>query len=191
MSKNDDHSQLGSLGVSEYDSESRSGSGSFYDRDSQLSIQKGSTKTAQTVTPETPITQDFEQFMKQRQEVAQAYVIGDAQPLAAISTHNSPATFFGPDGKYTQGAEEVLSTNVEGAGHFDKGSESNLEIFHMASSGDLAYWVGIQHATVHMKGKAEAVSMHLRVTELFRHEAGEWKLIHRQADELVSEADKS
>lgn len=135
-------------------------------------------------------SQHFEQFMKQREKVAKAYVTGDAEPLSDISTDKSPATFFGPMGGYIQGANEVLSTNIEGSTHFGEESESHFEILHMGSSGDLAYWVGIQHAEVKMKGKKDTIPMHLRVTELFRREGEEWKLVHRHADELASENKK-
>lgn len=132
---------------------------------------------------------DFETFMKQRQEVANAYVNGDAEPLGKIAAHLSPATFFSPKGNYEQGAKHVFSVQEHDSKNFAPGSTSEFEILHMSACENLAYWVGLQKAKVHIQGKKDLVPFNLRVTEIFRKDKGEWKLIHRHADALKTEAD--
>jgi len=133
---------------------------------------------------------DFEQFMKQRDQAARAYVSGDAAPLGRIVAHSSPATFFAPRGGYVQGADEVRATYQHDAESFDSGSDSHFEILHMAASDGIAYWTGFQRASARMRGHSEAIPFNLRVTEVFRREDGDWKLIHRHADSLVSEPER-
>jgi ketosteroid isomerase-like protein len=81
----------------------------------------------------------------------------------------------------------VNAVNAKGAGGFTSGGTSAFETLQMAASGGLAYWVGIQHFTVRKRGEAQSVPMNLRVTEVFRREEGDWKLVHRHADALKSE----
>jgi ketosteroid isomerase-like protein len=127
---------------------------------------------------------DFEQFMELRAKAAQAYVSGEAGPVDQIATRDNPATFFPPSGGHLRGATEVAQRYVKDAAMFAAGSQSELEILHMHASGGLAYWVGFQHAKVSFPGRAELVPFHLRITELFRREGNEWKMIHRHADAL-------
>ncbi|WP_414676618.1 nuclear transport factor 2 family protein [Mesorhizobium sp.] len=58
--------------------------------------------------------------------------------------------------------------------------KSRLEIIQGHADGAVAYWCGLQHAKVETGGKS--VPMTLRVTEIFRLEDGNWKLVHRHAE---------
>ncbi len=135
-------------------------------------------------------TKDFDEFMKQRKEASDAFVDGDFGPLDKISVRTSPATIFGPMGDSVKGARNVNAANAKGAKHFRPGSKNAFEVLHKAADDNIAYWVGIQRSVVQMEGKKKGVPMDLRVTEIFRREKGHWKLFHRHADPLKSDAAK-
>lgn len=134
--------------------------------------------------------EDFKEFMKRREQAAEAYVSGDSEPLALISAETSDATFFAPNGGFVQGAKDVLSRYEADAKSFAPESESGFEILQMAAGDEIAYWTGFQRATVHFNGKPETVEFNLRITEIFRRESDDWKLVHRHADALAEDNKK-
>jgi ketosteroid isomerase-like protein len=130
----------------------------------------------------------FQQFMRLRADAASAYVNGDAGPVLRLLTREA-STFYGPGGGWVEGADEVAETQERGAKSFQPGGDNALELLQVFASGEVGCWVGIQLAHVRTKGKAEPVAMSLRVTEVFRHEAGAWRLVHRHADMLTEKAE--
>jgi ketosteroid isomerase-like protein len=126
----------------------------------------------------------FQQFMRLRADAAQSFSNGDAGPVVRLLTREA-STFFGPGGGYVEGADEVMTTHEQGAKAFQPGGDNALELLQVFASGEVGCWVGIQRAHVRMADKAELVAMSLRVTEVFRHEAGAWRLVHRHADMLT------
>jgi ketosteroid isomerase-like protein len=129
---------------------------------------------------------DFERFMEQREEAARAFVSGEAAPLGRVVARDLPATFFGPQGDYEQGPDHVYSVYQRDAARFSEG-DTNFEVLQMAASDGIAYWVGFQRATARLEGSSEPVPFDLRVTEVFRREGEEWKLVHRHADAMAPE----
>jgi ketosteroid isomerase-like protein len=83
----------------------------------------------------------------------------------------------------------VWSTYERDAAAFAPDGDSALEILDMGASGDLAFWVGYQRVTARLGGSPEPNPMSLRVSEVFRREGDEWKLVHRHADSLASPRD--
>jgi NAD(P)H-dependent FMN reductase/ketosteroid isomerase-like protein len=124
----------------------------------------------------------FDSFLPRREAIALAYVNGDAGPLDEMLTRHDPATFFSPGGDTPQGAAVVAERYRADAASFENPSRSRLEILQSGTGGDLAFWTGLQHAEVCLKGRDNPVPMTLRVTEVFRREDGGWKLVHRHAD---------
>ncbi|MCR5855945.1 nuclear transport factor 2 family protein [Mesorhizobium sp. J428] len=124
----------------------------------------------------------FAEFMDRREAAAEAYVRGRSDKVEAMASETEPSTFFGPDGKVLAGRSAIVESYQAGASRFGSDGESRLDVMQSAEGGDIAYWCGIQRAIVDLDGKA--VPMNLRVTELFRRENGEWRLVHRHADFL-------
>lgn len=127
---------------------------------------------------------NFATFLKHREEASTEFVNGNVEPLLEVSTKVDPATIFPPPGNIVTGADNVNDHNIRGAKMFESFEENRFEIIHSAASEDLAYWVGIQHSKIKLHNQPKPVQMDLRVTEIFRNDNGDWKLIHRHADEL-------
>jgi ketosteroid isomerase-like protein len=54
------------------------------------------------------------------------------------------------------------------------------------ASGDLGFIVEIERARVKVGGRTDLSPVHLRVTTIFRREDGEWRILHRHADPIVT-----
>jgi ketosteroid isomerase-like protein len=84
-----------------------------------------------------------------------------------------------------QDFKQFMKRRENGAGTRGRGSE--LETLHTAASHGIAYWVGLQRAKAHRQDGGEPSSRDLRITEVFRREGSDWKLVHRHADTLLNE----
>jgi ketosteroid isomerase-like protein len=58
-----------------------------------------------------------------------------------------------------------------------------VELLAAGVSGDLAYTVELEHTSVSVDG-VPVEPYTLRVTQVYRREDGEWKVVHRHGDQL-------
>lgn len=106
---------------------------------------------------------------------------GDAAPRIAIWSHNDPVTLFGA-ALMGSGWTEIRQVFESRASRVSNGTYE-YEVIAAGASGYLGYVVGIEHSTVSV-GDATPEAYELRVTEVFRLEEGEWKVVHRHADPM-------
>ncbi|KQV88963.1 nuclear transport factor 2 family protein [Pelomonas sp. Root1237] len=138
------------------------------------------------------MTESFTQFLHAREVASLDYVRGQPDAFLALAAAHGKASFFPPGGGHVRGAVAVKERQAKDAEAFDEGTQSSrFEIFHSAADHEVGYWTGLQHARVQIKGKDELLSMTLRVTEVFRREDGEWKIVHRHADMLAEPQEKA
>ena len=106
---------------------------------------------------------------------------GDARPrIADTWSHTDPVTVFGAAKTVTGWAAtqpmfEALARQMSDCKSFE------IEVIAAGASGDLAYLVAIEHTNASVAG-APVAQYALRVTQVFRRESGEWKVVHRHAD---------
>jgi ketosteroid isomerase-like protein len=131
-----------------------------------------------------PRADDFYQTLEQVRTANQHFLAGDSAPYKACWSHTDNVTIFGGWGAYEQGWEQVGPRLDWAAARFLAGQRT-IELLSMALSGDLAYTVWIERGETRVVGSDELRPSGLRVTHIFRHEEGTWKIIHRHADAIM------
>jgi ketosteroid isomerase-like protein len=112
---------------------------------------------------------------------------GDATPRLKIWSERDPVTVFGAV-KSATGQEEVRELFGRLETRFSDCRSYSYEIVAADVIDDMAYTVGYEHTEASVAGEPRRYT--LRATQIYRREAGEWKVAHRHADE-VSEAEES
>lgn len=113
-----------------------------------------------------------------------ALMKGDAATYAASMKHTHDFTLMQPFGGKVVRGFDMAPEHLAALGGFFRNGDFKQEIIQFISSGDVAVLVTIERQSVEVGGLAKQ-DWPLRVTLVFRREAGEWCLAHRHADPLV------
>jgi len=101
---------------------------------------------------------------------------GDASRRRAIWSRNDPVTVLGA-WKNANGQAELDELFAHLAASFSNCTSFELELLEAEVLGDVAYTVGFEHTSASVDGEQRAYT--LRVTQIYRREDGEWKVVHR------------
>ena len=104
---------------------------------------------------------------------------GDSAPLAEIWSHSAAVTTMHPIGGRQDGWDEVRGS-FEGVGQLASGGHAELRDQNIQVAGDMAYEVGVERGQAKLAG--EQITIEQRVTNVYRREAGGWKIVHHHTD---------
>jgi len=104
---------------------------------------------------------------------------GNAGPLADIWSHGATVTTMHPVGGLEIGWEKVKDT-WEKVAKLASDGRVKLNDPLIQVSGDIAYEVGTEEGQTKLAG--HPVSIKHRVTNIYRREGGEWKVVHHHTD---------
>jgi ketosteroid isomerase-like protein len=104
---------------------------------------------------------------------------GDAAPLADIWSHSAAVTTMHPIGGRQVGWDKVRES-WEQLARIATGGQAKLRDQIIQVAGDVAYELGIEHGQAKLAG--QQVTIEHRVTNIYRREAGGWKIVHHHTD---------
>jgi ketosteroid isomerase-like protein len=107
---------------------------------------------------------------------------GDPQPRLAMWSTSDPVTLFGA-AMSGRGSGQVRGIFRSIASRWSDCTDQRVELLAAGVSGDLAYTVELEHTSVSLDG-VPVDPYTLRVTQVYRREDGEWKIVHRHGDQL-------
>ncbi len=106
-------------------------------------------------------------------------VNGDAGLMTEIWSHSSDVTVMHPVVGLVVGWEQVRASWEQFA-QLCSGGQVIIRDPLIRVGGDLAYEVGTESAEVTVAG--QTISFRPRVTHIYHHEAGGWKIVHQHTD---------
>jgi ketosteroid isomerase-like protein len=147
---------------------------------------RGGNAMNRAVAATTEVDEFLADVLPRQEEEERTLRNGDPGPRLRMWSSNEPVTLLGADGPAgTSGRDQISNAFRSIAARFSDCREYEFELLAAGVSGDLAYTVGFERATMSLDGGPVGPIV-LRVTHIYRREDGEWKIVHRHGDLLRS-----
>ncbi|QWZ09945.1 nuclear transport factor 2 family protein [Nocardioides panacis] len=107
---------------------------------------------------------------------------GDPGPRRALWSRNEPVSVLGA-WRDARGRPEIDELFTSLGDSFSDCSSYAFELQAFDVLGDMAYTAGLEHTSVSVEGRPRTYT--LRVTQVYRRESGEWRVVHRHGDTVA------
>ena len=126
---------------------------------------------------------DFDQILERQHRALDEFMRGSHEPLAALYSERDDVTLGNPFGPFAVGFDDVVQTMQRAAAHYEDGEATGFDLVAKHVTVDLACVVEVERFRARIDGGEAMTSFNLRLTSVFRREDGEWRLVHRHADD--------
>ena len=134
---------------------------------------------------DTAVKNEVEEFRRtilaRQAEAEEAFVHGDPRPRMELWSRRDPVTLFGAIGMSEAGWDQLSQTFTWVVTRFSNVSNYRFDVELVEVRGDMAYTLGFERFEGSIAGRPVA-PVTVRVTHIYRREQGEWKIVHRHAD---------
>ena len=121
----------------------------------------------------------FDETLRREQLAQDAFYRGDPEPFKALFSHSDDVSLFGAFGPCKKGWADVSRTFDWVASRYRDGTvRSQYEVIYEGD--DLAYTVSYEQGELVLEGQRRTHT--IRVTQIYRREDGQWRLVHRHGD---------
>lgn len=107
---------------------------------------------------------------------------GDAGPRRALWSRNEPVSVLGA-WRNAVGQREIDELFTDLGNSFSDCTSYAFDLQAYDVMGDMAYTAGLEHTSAAVDGRPRTYT--LRATQVYRREAGEWKVAHRHGDTVI------
>jgi ketosteroid isomerase-like protein len=114
-----------------------------------------------------------------------AILKGDQSGYLELFSAAEDVTLGNPFGPFGRGRKNVEARLAIAASKYRDGQNANVELIEKYVSHDLACVAEVESGVARVAGSEGMIRISVRVTSVFRLEAGNWKLVHRHADPLA------
>jgi len=124
---------------------------------------------------------EFATFLDKVTQAHAEYIRGRPEAFKALWSRASDVTIFGGFGSGEHGWDQVGPRLDWASTQFSDGSRA-IEGITSYVDGNLGYVVQVERIRFKVPGRSEESLLELRVTMVFRKEAGTWRIVHRHGD---------
>jgi ketosteroid isomerase-like protein len=126
---------------------------------------------------------EFRATMLAAQAEAEEAIVtrSDAGPRMKLWSRRDPVTLFGAIGMCESGWNKLSQIFPWVAARFSNVTDFRFDVEVVEVIGDMAYTLGFERFNGSIAGRPVEPVL-VRVTHIYRREDGEWKIVHRHAD---------